>query len=402
MINRKNILSWCLYDFANSSYSAVIAAVIYPVYYVNVVVGNSAGLGDLWWGRAIALSMLIVALTSPFLGGMADYSGKRKCFLFIYTLVAVVSTAALALVDSGMVFAGFIIVVFANTAFEGGLVFYNAFLNDIATKEYRGRVSSWGFAVGYIGSFLSLIIALPLVKAKLFDYVWLYVALFYFVFSLPIFLVLNNKKDTYPINSIITSARSGFIEAINTFKQIVQNHNVKKFLLAFLFYMDGVNTVIVFASIFAATTLGFKSEELIYMFLTIQLTAFTGAMVMAKPIDKWGANKVIVISLVLWCLVSGISFFVQSKAAFFVVATMAGFGLGTIQAASRTFFSLFIPKGKDSEYFGVYSMIGKTSAILGPLLFGYISTMFASQRPAVLSIMVFFIVGLLLIKQVKE
>lgn len=408
---RRQVVSWCLYDFANSCYSAVIAAVIYPVYYVNVIVGNSEGLGDLWWGRAISTSMFIVALSAPFVGGIADYGGLRKKFLFVYTQVAVLSILALTLVEPGMVFTGFILIVFANTAFEGGLVFYNSYLNDIAAQDYRGRVSSWGFATGYIGSFLSLLIALPLVKAGRFDIVWVYTGMFYFIFSLPVFIFLpsqdalhgdakENKGNIF--SNITSSSAAGFKRTIITFKEIAKKRQIKRFLLSFLLYMDGVNTVIVFASIFAATTLGFKSEELIYMFLIIQLTAFAGALVMAKPVDIWGPKKVIILSLVLWSVVSIVSFFVHEKRVFFVVASVAGFGLGTVQSASRALFSMFIPKNRESEYFGVYSMIGKTSAILGPLLFGFVSVAFKSQRPAVLSIVVFFILGLLLISLVDE
>lgn len=160
----RKIFSWCLFDFANSSYSAVIAAVIFPVYYTTVVVGNDANLGDLWWGRAISVSMAFVALSSPFLGGISDYARAKKKFLVAYTLLCVLATAFLALVDRGMVMAGFVLLVLANVGMEGGIVFYNSFLNDIADNEHQGRVSAWGYATGYLGSIISLAVALVLVK----------------------------------------------------------------------------------------------------------------------------------------------------------------------------------------------------------------------------------------------
>src|SRR3990172_3572743 len=147
-MNKRQIISWCLFDFANSSYSAVISAVIFPVYYAGVIVGNNAGEGDLWWGRAISFSMLFIALSSPFLGGIADYAGLRKRLLAVYTAICVVALFGFSLLTPGAVVTGFVLIVFANIGMEGGLVFYNSFLPRIAPTGYHGRVSSWGFSTG--------------------------------------------------------------------------------------------------------------------------------------------------------------------------------------------------------------------------------------------------------------
>ncbi|PIP71303.1 MAG: hypothetical protein COW90_00755 [Nitrospirae bacterium CG22_combo_CG10-13_8_21_14_all_44_11] len=176
--NKKQVLSWCLFDFANSSYSAVISAVIFPVYFANYIVGNESGLGDLWWGRAVSLSMAVVVLTSPILGGIADFSGIRKRLLLIYTLLCVSAVASFSMIQKGMVIEGFLFAVLANIGMEGGFAFYNSFLPEIAEKEYQGRISAWGYAVGYAGSILSLLIALPLVSKGYFDLTWLMAAVF--------------------------------------------------------------------------------------------------------------------------------------------------------------------------------------------------------------------------------
>ncbi|MCI0468559.1 MAG: MFS transporter, partial [Nitrospirae bacterium] len=141
----KKVLSWCLFDFANSSYSAIIAAVIFPVYYVNVVVGNASGLGDIWWGGAIALSMAIVALSSPLLGGIADYAGIRKRMLAYYTILCISAVASFYFLKKGAVIEGFILIVAANIGMEGGLTFYNSFLPKITEPSHHGRVSAWGY-----------------------------------------------------------------------------------------------------------------------------------------------------------------------------------------------------------------------------------------------------------------
>ncbi len=396
--NKKQIVSWCLFDFANSSYSAVIAAVVFPVYYATQIVGNQNGLGDLWWGRAVSLSMAIIAVTSPFMGGIADYGGIRKRLMLVYTALCIATVASLSLLQKGMVFQGFLLITLANIGMEGGLVFYNSFLPEITEKEYQGRVSAWGYAIGYAGSILSLIAAIPLVKNGHFGETWIMVAVFFALFSLPAFLFLP-RDDTGL--GVIRAASQGFRYTWQTFREIWAGKESRRFLTAYLIYEDGVNTVIVFSSIFAATTLGFAPRELIGPYLVVQVTALIGAFLMAKPIDSLGPKKVVTFSLLMWTAVAMIAFFVTSKGHFWLLSCVAGLGLGTVQAATRAFFSQFIPAGHESEYFGVYSMVGKSSAVAGPLVFGYLSSTFGSQRPAILSVALFFFVGLALIRTVK-
>lgn len=398
-LNRKHILSWCLFDFANSSYSAVIAAVVFPVYYSQVIVGNGGGVGDLWWGRAISLSMAIIALSSPFLGGIADYAGKRKRFLFVYTYLCIASVACFSFLHKGMVMEGFALVVLANIGLEGGLVFYNAFLPEISPRDHQGRVSAWGFGTGYAGSILSLLIAIPLVKGGYYGSTWLTVAAFFAVFSSPAFLFL--PSDRRPGTPILAASLKGFKYAVDTLKELWERKEPRKFLLAYLIYEDGVNTVIVFSSLFAATTLGFKPQELIFLYLTVQVTALAGAFIMARPTDLWGPKAVVRLSLILWTSVTILAYFVQTKNQFWGIAVIAGLGLGTVQAATRAFYAQFIPEGRESDYFGVYSMVGKSSAIMGPLVFGEVSAAFGSQRPAILSVAAFFLTGLAILHFVK-
>ncbi len=395
----KKILSWCLFDFANSGYSAVIAAVIFPVYYANVIVGNQSGEGDLWWGRAIALSMAIVAVSSPFLGGIADYAKARKRLLIVYTLLCMSAVACLYFLRKGMVIEGFILIVFANIGLEGGIVFYNSFLPEIAETTHHGRVSAWGFGIGYLGSILSLLLAFFLFSRGSINVIWPMVALFFGIFSLPAFLFL--PADSKTGIRAFSAAIDGFKHTGNTFRTIWANKEQRKFLIAYLIYEDGVNTVIVFSSIFAATTLQFTSAELIGMYLIVQTTALIGAFIMAKPTDYWGPKKVVMLSLILWFIITCSVFSVHEKTPFMVIASMAGFGLGTVQAATRAFYTQFIPEGQESEYFGVFTLVGKSSAIIGPLVFGYASSIFKSQRPAVLFVALFFLAGLIILQTVK-
>lgn len=395
----KRIISWCLYDFANSSYSAVIASVIFPVYYVNTVVGNTGGEGDLWWGRAISLSMIVVAISAPFLGGISDYAKVRKKMFLLFTFLCLCSVSSLYFIKESMVLEGFLLIVLANIGLEGGLIFYNSYLPDIVSPSHHGRVSAWGYGIGYGGSIISLLLALYLVNEGHIRLAWPMVALFFGIFSLPAFLFL--PPDERQKVSILKAATEGFKITIRRLRRVWEDKHQRRFLIAYFLFEDGVNTVIIFSSIYAATTLNFKSEELILMYIIVQLTALIGAFLMAKPIDYMGPKRVVVISLILWIVVTFSAFFVYKKIYFLLIASIAGLGLGTIQASSRAFYIQFIPKGQESEYFGLYSLVGKSSAIIGPLIFGYISSTFKSQRPAVLSIAIFFLAGLYVIKKVR-
>lgn len=397
-LNRRQIAAWCLFDFANSSYSAVVAAVVFQVFYINSIVGNDGGQGDLWWGRAISLSMLLVSISSPFIGGIADFGGWRKRILLAYTALCVAAVASFSILSPGDVVLGFVLIVIANIGMEGGLVFYNAYLPEIAPPSIRGRVSGWGFAVGYAGSIIALLISLPLAKAGRLDAVWWSVAIFFAIFSVPAFLLL--PPDPKGGASVVEAGRRGARGAWETLKEVWSQKNPRRFLVAYLLYEDGVNTVIVFSSSLAATTFGFSQGELVSLYLVVQVTALAGAWTMARPTDAWGPKAVVSISLLLWSAVAVAAYFVPDKRSFWMVACVAGLGLGTVQAASRAFFARFVPHGKEAEWFGAYALVGKSSAVMGPLVFGAVSVAFGSQRPAILAIGTFFAVGLLLLSRV--
>lgn len=397
----RTIYVWALYDFANSVYPAVITATIFGVYFTTRIVGNETGLGDLWWGRVISGSMLFVALSSPLLGSVADGAGMRKRMLLFYTYLCVVCVGLFTTIQPGMILWAFALAVLANIGFEGALVFYNAYLPNIAPPERQGFVSGVGFGVGYAGSAVGLLIALPLVARERFDLTWLAVAGFFALFSLPTFFGL--PADGRGDRTVVQAA----VEAVTGFKRLVGDvvrlRDIRRFLLAFFMYIDGVNTTIYFAAIFAATTLGFSNQELIYLFLVVQMSAMVGAFALAKPTDLWGPKRVISLTLVLWTTVAFIAYFVDSKTVFFMIAVLAGVGLGAVQAASRALMAALIPEGKEAEMFGFYAFCGKSSSVVGPLVFGGVSHgLGGEQRAAILSVALFFLVGLALLQRVRD
>jgi len=399
-LDRRLIGAWCLYDFANSWYVAVVPATIWSAYYAKVIVGNEAGLGDLWWGRVVSTSMLFVAATSPVLGSVADHLGIRKGLMIGYALVAIAATALLPTVEPGMVLYGFALGAVANAGFEGSLIFYNAYLPEIAPRPYQGRVSAWGFGTGYAGSFLALLCALPLARSENLAAVFLMVATAYFLFMLPAWRYLPARPRTG--RGFGAAGAEGLRGTLRTFRDILRVRELRRFLLAYLLFEDGVITVIVFSATFAATTLGFPLADLLILFLVVQLSALVGSFLWARATDRLGPKRVLLVAILQWTLVIVAGYLVRTPLQFFLVAAVAGTGLGPVQAAARTFMSTLVPPGREGEFFGFYSLCGKSAAVLGPLVFGSVSAASGgNQRLALLCVLPLFVVGGLVLAGVR-
>ena len=400
-MNKKQVGAWALFDLANSVYPAVITSVVFQVYYINTVVGNTDSIGDWWWGRAVSLSALIVAVSSPLLGAIADRAGMRKRFMAFFVAMCLTGVALFTTLGPGAVAWGFTVFVFANVGYEACLVFYNAYLPDIAPSDKQGWVSGLGFGVGYAGSAVGLLLALPLIETNI-DLVWVMVAVFFILFSIPSFLFL--PQDQASDMSVGRAARWGVTNFREILGEVLREKNLRRFLLAFFFYIDGVLTAIYMSSTVASTTFGYTQNELVYLYIALQIAALVGAFALAKPTDFLGPKKILSGVLVMWTLVAvSIGFIPTSKLWFGALAMVAGFGLGSVQAASRAFMAALIPKGKEAEMFGFYALCGKSSSVVGPLVFGYIAMASGgNQRLAVMAISVLFIVGLGLLRRVND
>ena len=397
---RRTIVAWLLYDFANSAYVAVIPGTVYSKYYALAVVGNEHGEGDFWWGLSVTISMVIVALASPPLGAIADHAGVRKRFLGLLTYLAVGATALMATVRPGDVVWGLLLAVVGTVGFEAAIVYYNAYLPDLADASWRGRLSAYGFATGYAGSALALAAALPFALGGWYGGAFLTAAALFGLFALPAMLFLPPDRPTgLPLGRAV---RIGFTEARDTLRRILRLPDLRGFLLAYLFFEDGTNTVVYFSAIFAGHTLGFTTAEVIGLYFVVQLSALAGAWLWARPIDTWGPKVVVMVTLVQWCLVVLAAYFVTTKGQFYVVAIFAGSGLGAIQAASRAFMASLIPKGQEASLFGFYSLCGKTAAVMGPVIFGTASLLTGgNQRVAILAVGLMFVAGLILLARVQ-
>lgn len=398
----RTVVAWTLYDFGNSAFSAIVQATIFPAYYANVVVGNAEGRGDFWWGLAISTSMVLVATASPLLGGIADHAGIRKPFFVWLTLAAVAATAALATVAPGMIRWGFALTVVGVVTFETAFVQYNAYLPGIAPATTLGRVSAAGFGVGYVGSLVAFAAAFPFAAAEVYWACFLVAAALFGGFALPAFVLL--PADTRRAVAVGRALTRGVGDMLATLREIVgapERLAMRRFLLAYLVYEDGVNTVVAFSAVFAGKTLGFSFTEILALFMVVQVTALAGSAAWARATDRRGPKLVVGVTLIQWIAVTLLAFFVDAKWQFWVIAVLAGTGLGAIQAASRTFMATLVEAGREAEFFGFYALVGKTGAILGPLVFGGVSrALGGNQRAAILAVGLFFAVGLGLLARV--
>ncbi|MCX7983524.1 MAG: MFS transporter [Bacteroidetes bacterium] len=402
--SKRKIFSWTLFDFANTAFYVIILTVGYPLYFKEVVVGSS-GYGDFFWGLAFSISMACVAILSPVLGAIADFGTGKKYFLGFFTLQCVIATALLYFVKSNDVLVGMVLLILANIGFEAGLVFYDAFLPEITSERSYGRVSGYGFAMGYAGSLVTLLLAFPLYKNGFVESnlqsvrtSFLLAAIFFLFFALPLFFTVPDKQRvrSFEVNFI----RIGFERLNVTFKNFSAYRNVARFLLSYFLYIDGINTIIVFSSIYARETLQFNIGEIVLFFALVQTSAMVGAFTFGIVADHLGRKKTLTITLLLWIVVVGVAFLTIDKVVFYGIGILAGIALGSSQSTSRSLMSELTPEDKRTEFFGFYSFFGKASAILGPLVFGAVSS-FMSQRYGILSVGIFLISGILLLQRVK-
>jgi UMF1 family MFS transporter len=313
-------------------------------------------------------------------------------------VAAIAAVLCIPTVAPGMILTGFFIGVIANFAFEGGIVFYNAYLPEIAPKSHHGRISAKGYATGYVGSLVALVYAAVFAEFEMIDLIWVALALQWVFAALPAFKTLPADRPTG--TGFFAAARDGFRTTRQTIRDVWGMRDLRWFFIAYFFYMDGVITVINFSSRYATKTLGFTLTEAMGLLALVQISALAGSLIMAGPTDRKGPKWTVRLILLWWIGVVIAAYFAQTKLVFTGVAVLAGLGLGSIQAASRAFMSRLIPPGREGEMFGFYGLCGKSGAILGPMLFGVISFNLG-QRPAILSVAAFYIVGYLLLEKVR-
>lgn len=404
-LTRRARFGWLLYDFANNSFSVMIVTFVFPVYFKGVVCAGLGTLGDLLWGAAGSISLVVVALLSPVLGAAADLSGRRKGFLVASALICIVFTAQLAWLESGMVLAAMAIFIAANIAYQTGQVFYNAFLPDLAAPEEVGRLSGYGWAAAYLGGIAMLLLSIPMLQGGAPESarrVFIFTALFYLIFALPAFFLLPRTTARRSAEKLGTVFIAGLRQVKSTLARVSEYRMLARFLLAYFVYMEGVSTISYYASIYAQDTLGFTLPELVRFYLVLQTIGVAGAIGFGYISDRAGPRRTLVVLLILWTVVGFGAAAATSKAVFWAVSSLGALCLASVGAVSRSMLALMVHPSQQAEIFGFYGISGKFSSAVGPLLFGVTAHLSGSQRLAMSAIGLLFIAGLALLWRVEE
>ena len=413
----KNINAWCMYDWANSVYSLVITTAIFPIYYNSVTTSSSGSyivsffgfeiVNSVLYSYSLSFSFLILTFIQPILSGIADYSGNKKIFLKCFMYLGSASCMMLYFFDGENVEFGIICSVFASIGFAGSLVFYNAFLPEIANKDDFDKISARGFSFGYVGSVILLVICLILIQKFDFfgfpdsksatKFTFLLVGLWWIIFSqiTLYYLPQNAKKIKLSFDILTYGAR----ELFKVWSYIKKVRNLKLYLLSYFFYSMGVQTIMLIASYFGDKELNLDQSKLIITILIIQLIAIFGAYFFAY-ISKIKGNKFsLVIMNIFWIIICLSAYYTTYENQFYLLAVSVGILMGGIQSLSRSTFSKLIPSNinDNASFFNFYSISYNISIVVGTFSYGYIEQLTGSMRASILALMSFFIIGLIIL-----
>jgi UMF1 family MFS transporter len=405
-LRKREVLAWAFYDFGSSAFNTLMVTFIFNLYFVKVLAGDEQT-GTVLWASALNISAVIVALISPVLGAIADYSARKKLFLVLFALQSILFTSLLFLVEPGSARTAMILFIIANMGFEAANVFYYAFLPDVAQAKSIGRVSGFGFFVGYMGGLLSLAIGLGMVRSWLPEdnnlnvrATILLVAAWWLVFAVPMFTMVRERA----VRREVTGGylRHGFGRLAETIRHAGKYREAGKLLIARMIYNDGLTTIIAMAAIYANAVLGMTLEQVLTMAIALNVAAGIGAYALGYLDDKIGGKKTIAISLIFLIVAGIIGVRTSTVAGFWAAATLIGLMMGPNQSASRSLLTRLVPEHKHAEFFGLYAFSGKMSSIFGPLVYGSIVARTGNHRLAMSSIVGFFLVGFVLLMLVKE
>jgi UMF1 family MFS transporter len=418
---RRERWAWYLYDFGNSAYAAVVLLAVYSAYFEGQVVAQAAE-GSRLWGIAVGVAMLVVAVISPVLGAIADFSGAKKRFLFFFTAQSCLFTALLFFVRQGNVFWGMLLFILAEIGYRGAQVFYNSLLPEIAGPDEIGRISGNGWAVGSAGGIICLLIVLALILAVGGSFVvrlsLVITAVYFAASAVPVFLWLRERARPQPLPegenylSVAFQRLGRTVRAVRSFREFL------RFILAFLIYNDGILMILDFGAILGAVLYGMEQQELIIFMILVQLASVAGAYLFGLLANDFGGKRSLILSLLLTIVPVVWLYFSRSRLEFYFIGGLAGFALTGVQSVSRSMVASFAPPGQSAEFYGFFAVAGRTSSFIGPTIFGLVAAwatdgylqsglaeVMAKQeghRVALFSIVVFLLVGMALFLTVRD
>lgn len=411
---QRNIIFWCLYDWANSAFPAVILSFVFAPYFLEQVAPDPIH-GQAEWGFAISTSAIAIAFLSPVFGAFADRSGRRRTWLGGCSLASIVATLAMWWIVPGpqLLLSALALLVVANAAFELGYVFYNAMLSVVAPPEATGRVSGFGWGAGYFGSLASLglvyallflpdppLFGLDPAQAEPLRMAAPVTAVWYLVFAIP--LVIFGPREERSGESTRMIVTNGLADLWHTLRSLPRMPSVAWFLVAHMFFIDGVNTLFVFGPLVAKGVFGFSDSEMLLLGVTIYVTAGLGAIVFGWLDDRIGGKRVVAFSIVVLATISISIVFLDTKTSFWIAASLLGVFFGPVQASSRSLMTRIAPAEMRTKLFGLYALAGRAMAPFGSALVGWVTLATNSQKAGIAVVAVSLLVGLALLTPVRE
>lgn len=400
-VQPREVAAWAMYDFANSGYTTVVITAVFNAYFVGVVAGNAAW-ATLAWTTALAVSYAAVMITGPVIGAYADQRAAKKRLLVATTFGCVAFTAALALVGPGELALACVLVVLSNFFFSTGENLIAAFLPELARGKALGKVSGWGWGLGYVGGLLSLGTSLAYVTmaqgrgepaAKFVPVTMLITAAIFLLASLPTLLWLRERAEPQPPAKRIAIAAFGRVW--DTLRHAARYQDLARFLGCLVCYQAGVQAVVALAAIYAEQAMGFTTRDTIVLILAVNVTAALGAIAFGQVQDRFGHVPTIALTLVGWLATVGVAWWATTRPVFWIAANLAGLSLGASQSAGRALIGYLSPRDRRAEFYGLWGLAVKLSSILGPLTYGLATWLSGGDhRLAMLITGVYFVAGL--------
>jgi MFS transporter, UMF1 family len=408
---RRPQLAWALYDWANSAFSTTVLAGFFPAFFRQFwSLGADPTEATLRLGLANGAAGFVMAVLAPLLGAIADLGGYRKRFLLAWSVLGIGATFALYFVAQGQWALAVVLFTLATLGFNGGIVFYDALLVDVAKPAEYDRVSSYGYALGYLGGGLLFAVNVLMVAkpawfglanaAAAVRWSFVSVAVWWLVFMLPLAFYVTEQPGL-PGAGGKRSLRASLAELRQTLRHVLGYRNMLIFLVAYWLYIDGVNTIVKMAVDYGMA-LGFDTQLLLAALLLTQFVAFPAALLFGRIGERLGARTGVLIGIAVYAGVTAWAYFLQTVVQFFAMAVVIGLVQGGVQSLSRSFFGRLVPEGKSAEFFGFFNMVGKFGTVLGPLLVGFVAYLTGSSRVSILSLVLLFVAGGLLLLWVKD
>ncbi len=403
-VRPREVWGWMMFDFANSGYTTVVITAVFNAYFVAVVAGRQVW-ATFAWTFALSVSYALIVITAPLIGAYADAHAAKKRLLAVTTIGCVAATAALGLVGPGDLALGIALLIVSNFFFGTGGNLIAAFLPELAKGSALGKVSGWGWALGYIGGLVSLGASLAYVtwaqaqgqsSAQFVPVTMLITALLFAVSSLPTFLYLRERAAPQSVPG--GAYASAFTRTWETLRDAGRYRDLMRFLVCILFYQGGVQAVITLAAIYAEQAMKFNTQQTIMLILVVNVTASVGALVFGNTQDKLGHVRTLAITLVGWCVMVLLAWLADGPAMFWIAANLAGICLGASQSAGRALVGYMSPPDRLAEFFGLWGLAVKLSSILGPITYGLVSWISGGDhRLAILITGSYFVIGLVLL-----